>query len=69
MVVVCKWKDKSDVLTISNAHTPQIATVTNRLGIENQKPNIVRDDNHSTSGIVRSDQILYFHSGLRKSLR
>ena len=68
-VVVCKWKDKSDVLTNSNGHTPQIATVTNRLEIENQKPSIVRDDNHSMSGIVRSDQILSFHSGLRKSLR
>ena len=38
-------RTKRDVLTISNAHAPQIVTVTNRLGKEKQKPNIVRDYN------------------------
>ena len=68
-VVVCKWKDKCDVLAISNTHTPQIITITNHLGKEKQKVNIVRDCNDSISGIDCSDQILSYHSGLRKTLR
>ena len=68
-VVVCKWKDKCGVLAISNTHTPQIITITNHLGKEKQKVNIVRDCNDSISGIDCSDQILSYHSGLRKTLR
>ena len=68
-VSVCKWKDKRDVLTISNAHSPTLIKVTNRLGKEKEKPNIVRDYNDSMSGIDRSDQMLSYHSGLRKTLR
>ena len=68
-VSVCKWKDKRDVLTISNAHSPTLIKVTNRLGKEKEKPNTVRDYNDSMSGIDRSDQILSYHSGLRKTLR
>ena len=68
-VVVCKWKDKRDVHTISNAHTPQIVTFTTCLGKEKQKSNIVRDYKDSMSGIDRSDQILSYHSGPRKTLR
>ena len=68
-VVVCKWKDKRDVHTISNAHAPQIVTVTTCLGKEKQKSNIVRDYKDSMSGIDRSDQILSYHSGPRKTLR
>ena len=62
-------KDKCDVLTISNTHTPQIITITNHLGKEKQKVNIVRDCNDSISGIDCSDQMLSYHSGLRKTLR
>ena len=62
-ISVCKWKDKRDVLTISNAHSPTLIKVTNRLGKEKEKPNIVRDYND------RSDQTLSYHSGLRKALR
>ena len=68
-VSICKWKDKRDVLTISNAHSPTLIKVTNCLGKEKEKPNIVRDYNDSMSGIDRSDQILSYHSGLRKTLR
>ena len=67
-VSVCKLKDKGDVLTISNAHSPTLIKVTNRLGKEKEKPNIVRDYNDSMSGIDRSDQMLSYHSGLRKTL-
>ena len=68
-VSVYKWKDKRDVLTISNAHSPTLTKVTNCLGKEKEKPNIVRDYNDSISGIDRSDQMLSYHSGLRKTLR
>ena len=68
-VSVCKWKDKRDVLTISNAHSPTLIKVTNRLGKEKEKLNIVRDYNDSMSGIDRSDQMLSYHSRLRTNLR
>ena len=68
-VTVCKWKDKRDMLTISNAHVPQMVKVTNCQGKEKDKPNTVRDYNNSMSGIDRSDQMLSYHSGLRKNLR
>ena len=41
----------------------------NCLGKEKEKPNIVRDYNDSMSGIDRSDQMLSYHWGLRKTLR
>ena len=31
-ITVAKWKDKRDVLMISNAHIPKMTTVTNRKG-------------------------------------
>ena len=67
-VSVCKWKDNRDVLTISSAHSPTLTKVTNGFGNEKEKPNIVRDYNDSMSGIDRSDQMLSYHSGLRKTL-
>ena len=68
-VVICKWKDKHYVLTILNAHTPQIVTVTKRLGKEKENSSIVRECNDSMSGIDHSDQMLSYPSGLRKTLR
>ena len=68
-VVVCKWKDKRDVLTISTAHIPEMVNVTNRRGQEKLKPNLIKDYNAFMSGIDRSDQMLSYHSSLRKTLR
>ena len=68
-IIVCKWKDKSEVLTISNAHNPEMVKVSNRHGKEKMRPNILRDCNNSMSGIDWSDQMLSYHSGLRKTLR
>ena len=48
---------------------PEMVKVSNRRGNEKMKPNIVRDYNNSMSGIDRSDQMLSYHSGLRKTLR
>ena len=42
---VCKWKKQREVLTISNAHNPEMVKVSNRRDKEKMKPNIVRDYN------------------------
>ena len=40
-VIVCKWKDKREVLIKSSAHVPQMVKVTNHHGKEKGKPNNV----------------------------
>ena len=57
-VVVCKWRDKRDVLTISAAHIPEMLGVTNRRGPEKMKPNFIKDYNAFMSGIDQPDQML-----------
>ena len=66
---VCKWKDKRDVLSISNMHQCTMEEVQNRLGQSKMKPNIIADYNAHMSGIDRNDQMLSYHSSLRKSTR
>ena len=68
-VTVCKWKDKRDVLCISNAHEPMLVATQNRHGEAKLKPNLIRDYNEGMSGIDRSDQMLSYHSALRKTIR
>ncbi|XP_064601226.1 piggyBac transposable element-derived protein 4-like [Liolophura sinensis] len=68
-VVVCKWKDKRDVLTISNMHRVKMINVVNRRQQMSIKPNIVQDYNDGMSGVDTSDQMLSYYSGLRKTLR
>lgn len=67
--VVCKWKDKRDVLTISNKHKVEMVEVQNRKGQKKMKPNVIRDYNLGMSGIDNCDQMLSYYSGLRKTLR
>ena len=57
-VVVSKWKDKRDALTISNKHKLELVPVKNKRGEVRMKANIVRDYNNGMSGIDRSDQML-----------
>ena len=54
-MIVGKWKDKREVLVISNPHVPEMLEVTNRSGKKKIKPNFVRDYNNGMSGIDRSD--------------
>ena len=68
-VTVCKWKDKRDVLTISNMHQVEMEEVRNRNGKVSVKPNIVIDYNNGMSGVDRSDQMLSYYSALRKTIR
>lgn len=68
-VTVCKWKDKRDVLTISNKHVVEMVEVSNRNGKLSMKPNIIRDYNLNMSGIDRADQMLSYYTSLRKTIR
>ncbi len=68
-VIVCKWKDKRDVLTISNMHEVELVDVPNRNGKVSKKPNIVRDYNLGMGGIDRADQMMSYYSAERKTVR
>ena len=57
-VTVAKWKDKREVLMISNAHNPKMVEVKNKNGKLKVKPDVVRDYNQGMSGVDRSDQML-----------
>ena len=50
-VVVAKWKDKRDVLMISNLHSLQMIKVTNRTGEKKMKPNIIEGYNQYVRSI------------------
>ncbi|XP_071053641.1 piggyBac transposable element-derived protein 4-like [Onthophagus taurus] len=69
LVTVCKWKDKREVLTISNMHVVEMVEVSNRNGKLSTKPNMIRDYNKGMSGIDRSDQMLAYYTCLRKTIR
>ena len=64
-----KWKDKRNVLTISNKHSVEMVPVPNKRGKLTIKPNIVSDYNDSMSGVDRFNQMLSYNQGLRKCIR
>ena len=66
---VIKWKDKRDMRMITNAVVPEIVESVNRPGNSKQKPNAFHVYNQNMSGIDRYDQMLSYHSGLRKTAR
>ena len=68
-ISVTKWKDKRDVCVIRNAHVPTLINSVNRHGKSKRKPNVVHIYNNHMSGIDRSDQMLSYHSALRKTIR
>ena len=68
-VLVGKWKDKREVLVISNAHNPEMVHVTNRNGKSRLKLNIVRDYNMGMSGVDCSDQMMSYNTALRRTVR
>ena len=64
-ITVNKWKDKREVISISNAHFPELVEVTNRNGKKKIKPNVIKDYNEGMSGVDRSDQMLSYNSSLK----
>ena len=65
----CKVERQARRLNDIQRYIQKMATVTNQRGNEKQKPSMVNDYNDSMSSIDRSDQMLSYHSGLRKTLR
>ena len=68
-VVVAKWKDKRDLLMISNLHSLQMIEVTNRRGEKKMKPNIIKDYNQYMSGVDRTEQMISYYDCLKKIIR
>ncbi|CAK1591112.1 unnamed protein product [Parnassius mnemosyne] len=66
-VAVCKWKDKRDVLTISNMHNPEMITIRNRRNQLKLKPNIVVDYNNGMGGVDHSDQMISYYESMKKT--
>ena len=56
-------------IVISNALVPKMLKTTNRHRIEKGKPNVVKIYNENMSEIDRSNQMLSYHLGLRKTIR
>ena len=65
----CKVERQARRLNDIQRYIQKMATVTNQRGNEKQKPSMVKDYNDSMSSIDRSDQMLSYHSDLRKTLR
>ena len=68
-VTVAKWKDKRDVLTISNMHSVEMVPTTNKRGEKKQKPNTVRDYNAGMPDVDKADQMISYYDSLRKTVR
>ena len=68
-IVVSRWKDKRDVLTISNMHELKMVEVANKRGEKKTKPNMVRNYNNGMSGVNQSDQMVSYHHCLSKTKR
>uniref|UniRef100_A0A1B0BXL7 PiggyBac transposable element-derived protein domain-containing protein n=1 Tax=Glossina palpalis gambiensis TaxID=67801 RepID=A0A1B0BXL7_9MUSC len=65
-IMVNKWKDKRNVLTISNMHKGEMVQVQNKNGKISTKPDTVRDYTLGMAGIDRSDQPVSYYSFHRK---
>ena len=68
-ISVIKWKDKKYVRMITNAFIPELVKSVNRHGNSKQKPNAIHVCNQKMSCINQLDQMLFYHLGLRKTVR
>ena len=66
-VSVTKWKDKCDLLLISNRHSVEMIDVTKRRGDSKSKPNVIRDYNDGMLGSDKADQMISYYDCLRKT--
>jgi len=67
-ILVQKWRDKRDVLTISTKHKALLQEVKCKTGTKKSKPSTVIDYNKNMSGINRCDQMISYYS-TPKSIR
>ena len=67
-IVIQKWRDRRDVLTLSTKHDDTMVTVSRRRATV-LKPAMVVYYNHNKQGIDVSDQMTSYHSCLRRSIR
>ncbi|XP_050301083.1 piggyBac transposable element-derived protein 4-like [Anthonomus grandis grandis] len=68
-VVVLKWKDKRDVLTLSTIHDNRMVDIPKENGTITQKPQIVVDYNRSKGFIDISDQMKAYSAALRRGVK
>ena len=68
-VSVTKWKDKRDVVMISNKHSVEMVGVTNRRGDLKSKPSVIENYSDGMSGIDKADQMISYYDCLRKTTR
>ena len=64
-----QWKDKRNVCVIRNAHVLTMMDSVNRQGKPKRKPNIVHIYNNHMTEINGLDQMLLYHSALRKNYK
>lgn len=68
-VLVQKWRDKREVLSISTKHRASMGEITDRRGNKKLKPLTIIDYNNNMSGIDRCDQMVSYYSTPRKYVR
>ncbi|XP_005110942.1 piggyBac transposable element-derived protein 4 [Aplysia californica] len=65
-LVVTRWTDRREVVTLSTIHLPQLQGTHGRFGAKD-KPVSVTDHAKHTAGLARSDQVVSFFPMKRKS--
>ena len=68
-IVVTKWQDKRDVLTLSTKHVGEMVKVSSARSVEVDKPDVIVDYNKSKAFIDLSDQIKAYSTSLRKGIK
>ncbi|CAH2009459.1 unnamed protein product [Acanthoscelides obtectus] len=68
-IIIQKWKDKRDVLTLSTKHTDELLIIRSGNNIELQKPAAVVDYNKHKAYIDLSDQMKSYATSLRRGVK
>lgn len=68
-VVIGKWRDQRDVFYLSTEFKNEMDIVTNRRGIEKEKPVPIINYNKHMGGVDRRDQLMAYYPAERKTLR
>ncbi|CAH1998424.1 unnamed protein product [Acanthoscelides obtectus] len=68
-IMIQKWKDKRDVLTLSKKHTDELLIIRSGNNKELQKPAAVVDYNKHKAYIDLSDQVKSYTTSLRRGVK